>query len=52
LLLFNAALDFIWVEATIWLLIAIVLFFLDPHEIFLGDEDVGTLLLLIVELLD
>jgi hypothetical protein len=50
-LFFNTSLDLVGVKASTGLLIAIVLLFLDPHEVFLRDQDVRALFLLIVELL-
>ena len=51
LLVFDAAFDLIRIKTTGGL-VAIMLLFLDSHEVLLRDQDVRTLLLLVVELLD
>ena len=51
LLIFDAAFHLIRIKTTAGL-VAIMLLFLDSHEVLLWDQDVRTLLLLVVELLD
>ena len=51
LLIFDAAFNLIRIKTTAGL-VAIMLLFLDSHEVLLGDQDVRTLLLLVVEFLD
>jgi hypothetical protein len=51
LLIFDAAFHLIRIKTTAGL-VAIMLLFLDSHEVLLRDQNVRTLLLLVVELLD
>ena len=51
LLIFDAAFHLIRIKTTAGL-VAIMLLFLDSHEVLLRDKDIRTLLLLVVELLD
>lgn len=51
LLVLDAAFDLIRIKTTAGL-VAIMLLFLDSHEVLLRDQDVCTLLLLVVELFD
>lgn len=51
LLIFDAAFHLIRIKTSAGL-VAIMLLFLDSHEVLLRDQDVRTLLLLVVELLD
>jgi len=51
LLIFDSTFNLIGIKATTRLLIAVMFLLFNTHEVFLGNQDVGTLLLLIVELL-